>query len=67
LIVRGHARSDGDPEANKKLADDRAQAVSAYLSQHGIAEHRVRALGAQTAATGGEAQTVTFVLGQLPY
>ncbi len=55
------------PEANKRLADDRAKAVAAYLAQHGIAEHRVRALGAETSATGGEAQTVTFALGQLPY
>jgi outer membrane protein OmpA-like peptidoglycan-associated protein len=67
LIVRGHARMEGDVELNKQLADARAQAVSAYLAEHGIAEHRVRALGAETTATGGEAQTVTFVLGQLPY
>jgi outer membrane protein OmpA-like peptidoglycan-associated protein len=67
LIVRGHARMEGDAELNKQLAEDRAKAVAVYLAQHGIAEHRVRALGAQTAATGGEAQTVTFALGQLPY
>jgi hypothetical protein len=67
LIVRGHARMEGDAEANKRLADERAKAVAAHLAQHGIAEHRVRAFGAETTATGGEAQTVTFVLGQLPY
>ena len=67
LIVRGHARMEGDAEANKRLADERAATVAAHLAQHGIAEHRVRAFGAETTATGGEAQTVTFVLGQLPY
>ncbi len=67
LIVRGHARMEGDAELNKRLADDRAKAVSAYLAQHGIAEHRVRALAAETSATGGDAQSVTFILGQLPY
>jgi outer membrane protein OmpA-like peptidoglycan-associated protein len=67
LIVRGHARTDGDADANRKLALDRAAAVAEALVSQGIARQRVRALGTEPAGAGGEAQAVTFVLGQTPF
>jgi outer membrane protein OmpA-like peptidoglycan-associated protein len=33
VSIEGHASSDGDPGRNKKLSDDRAKAVMAYLVQ----------------------------------
>ena len=67
LVVRGHARAEGDPEANRRLANERAQAVAEFLASQGIAEHRVHAEAAEIKSTGGDQQTVSFVLGQTPY
>jgi outer membrane protein OmpA-like peptidoglycan-associated protein len=37
IEVQGHASSDGEPKHNRTLSGQRAQAVMAYLSSHGIA------------------------------
>ncbi len=65
LSVRGSARRDGDAEANMRLAKARAQAASQYIVDQGIASQRVHAEAAPL--TDDSQQTVTFVLGQIPY
>ena len=53
----------GDVTANKKLAQQRAQAAKDYLVGKGISDHRVR-------STSGEPSgkpSVRFVLGEIPY
>ena len=67
LRVVGHTRAEGDLEANRKLAQERADATVKYLVEKGIVPDRIRAEAAQAEGSGGEAQSVAFVLGQLPY
>jgi outer membrane protein OmpA-like peptidoglycan-associated protein len=67
LVVTGHARSDGDPEANKRLALERAQAAADFLRTQGLAPQRYRARAATPSGRGGRAQSVRFQLGQRPY
>ncbi len=45
IAIEGHASSDGDDAFNKKLSDDRAKSVRAYLTGHGIAKDRLTAEG----------------------
>lgn len=50
--VAGHTDSDGDDAANQRLSERRAEAVAAYLRDHGI-------IAAQLSAKGyGEAQPI---------
>jgi hypothetical protein len=65
--VRGHTLARGDPEKNRLLSEQRAQAAADYLIAQGIAAHRIRAEGVPPDADGEEASAVKFVLGQLPY
>ncbi len=65
--VIGHARAEGDPEANRALAQARAEAAVRQLVRQGLSPQRVRAETALPAAGGAEAQAVSFVVGQLPY
>jgi outer membrane protein OmpA-like peptidoglycan-associated protein len=67
LLVRGHVRAEGDPEANRALAQERAQAAADFLRQAGVSADRMRAESTPPSTSGGEAQSVSFVLGQLPY
>lgn len=70
LRVVGHTRKEGDPAANKRLATQRAEAAEKALKNHGIAEHRIRAIASTRTSTrmqGGEAQSVTFELLGKPY
>ncbi|RMF40331.1 MAG: hypothetical protein D6753_11900 [Planctomycetota bacterium] len=63
LMIRGHASNRGDPEMNRRLAQQRAEAARDYLLEKGVPAARMRALpGEITGQT-----TVTFVLGQPPY
>ncbi len=50
-------------EANKRLAEQRAKAAEKYLTSHGVAPRRIRAVGAEPSGT----TSVSFLLGQLPY
>ena len=63
LLIRGNASLQGDLEANKALAEARAAAAEQYLTQNGVSENRVRAVGGEPSGT----TSVTFVLGQTPY
>ncbi len=67
LLVQGHARAEGDPEANRLLAESRAKTAAEFLVAAGVSPQRVRAVVAPPGRSGGEAQSVTFVLGHLPY
>ena len=67
LTVKGHTRSDGDPEANRLLAEERAGAAESYLIDKGLNPNRVRAEAASPGGTGGAVQAVTFELAQKPY
>jgi outer membrane protein OmpA-like peptidoglycan-associated protein len=43
--VEGHTDSTGDPAFNKELSQRRADAVSAWLVQHGVDGHRLYSVG----------------------
>ena len=66
LLVEGHARSNGDTEANKKLARERAEVVAQYLMTKGVSKNRIRAVAIKPSGTGGQAQTVSFIFYQRP-
>ena len=63
LIVIGQTRSEGDQEANRQLAQARASAVVDCLVKAGISKNRIQ----DRTEVGAGTQTVSFVLGQLPY
>jgi outer membrane protein OmpA-like peptidoglycan-associated protein len=68
LQVVGHARSEGDPEANMLLAKQRADMAGEYLVLRlGVGRERVRSAAASPSRDTGDAQSVTFQLMQLPY
>ncbi len=68
VVVRGNARPEGDPDANRRLAEARARAAAGFLTEAGVAPARIRVTsGVSEASSGGEGQTVTFVLGQVAY
>nr|AUN37486.1 hypothetical protein [uncultured bacterium] len=67
LTVVGHARAEGDPEANRALAQSRAEATTVYLTGQGVAASRLRTETGPAAQAGGEAQAVSFAVGQPAY
>lgn len=67
LRVTGHARAEGDPAANRRLAQDRASATVEYILSKGIDKNRVQSDAATPSARGGEAQSVSFMLLEEPY
>jgi outer membrane protein OmpA-like peptidoglycan-associated protein/ABC-type nitrate/sulfonate/bicarbonate transport system substrate-binding protein len=67
LTVEGNVRAEGDAEANLQLARERAEAVTSFLAAEGVQTQRVRARAAPPRQAGGEAQSVTFLVGQTPY
>jgi hypothetical protein len=67
LNVVGHARAEGDADANLLLAKQRAKAAQDFLLSQGVNPNRMRAEAAPPNHRGGAAQSVSFVVGQLPY
>jgi len=69
--VLGTTRSEGDPEANRQLAQARATAAATFLTEAGVHTNRVHAHVAQEhgipALQGGSAQSVMFVVGETDY
>jgi outer membrane protein OmpA-like peptidoglycan-associated protein len=63
VILRGNASRKGDLEANKRLAEQRAKATERYLTSHGVASRRIRAVGSEPSGK----TSVSVLLGQLPY
>ena len=68
LKIVGHARAEGDVEANVRLANDRANVALQYLTQRqGTRRNRVKAVAATPSRANGSAQSVTFQLLQRSY
>lgn len=67
LRVVGHARAEGDPEANRQLAQSRAEAAAQFLVAQGVNGNRIKTEAAPSTLKSGEAQAVSFVVGQVPY
>ncbi|MCL4178759.1 MAG: OmpA family protein [Verrucomicrobia bacterium] len=67
LRLIGHARAEGDPEANRLLAQSRAEAAANYLISQGVSPRRLRTETGPSAMAGGEAQAVSFAVGQRAY
>lgn len=63
VIIKGNASTSGDLEANKLLAASRAKSAEKYLTENGIQQNRIKAVG--VAPSGST--SVDFILGQLPY
>ena len=63
LLVQGSHSSVGDAEANKSLAEGRAESAMDYLISKGVDRTRIHA---ETSSSNGST-TVAFVLGELPY
>jgi outer membrane protein OmpA-like peptidoglycan-associated protein len=63
LTVQGHARSDGNPQANQRLAQQRSQAVLDELLKAGVESSRVRA---RAKISDDQGSAVTFSLGEAP-
>ena len=67
LRVIGHARAEGDADANRALAQSRAEAAANYLISQGVSAQRLRTETGAAAVSGGEAQAVSFAVGQRAY
>lgn len=67
LRVIGQTRAEGDPEANRTLAAQRAKAAADLLGAQGLDPARVRTEASPTRMQSGEAQSVVFEVGQIPY
>jgi outer membrane protein OmpA-like peptidoglycan-associated protein len=67
LRLIGHARAEGDAEANRLLAQSRAEAAANYLISQGVSPRRLRTETGPSAMAGGEAQAVSFAVGQRAY
>lgn len=67
LNIIGHARAQGDPQANFRLAEERATAAANHLLSTGVDPNRIRPTAAAPSGKAGESQSVEFILKQLPY
>lgn len=45
IAIEGHASSEGNPDFNRNLSDNRAKAVRAYLVSQGVSENVLTAKG----------------------
>lgn len=63
LVVRGNVSAEGDVEANRKLAQERADSTIEYLVSKGVQRQRIHA---ETSNPNGSS-TVSFILGEVPY
>jgi outer membrane protein OmpA-like peptidoglycan-associated protein len=64
ILVTGHTRTEGDAEANRLLAEERARTAADYLVAAGIEPLRIK-VRSQPATSAG--QSVSFVLLQVPF
>jgi outer membrane protein OmpA-like peptidoglycan-associated protein/ABC-type nitrate/sulfonate/bicarbonate transport system substrate-binding protein len=67
LVVVGNARAEGDAQANLELARERADAAAKFLFEKGVSRNRVRVKAAPPASEDGSAQSVSFMVGVVPY
>jgi outer membrane protein OmpA-like peptidoglycan-associated protein len=75
IVVEGYTDSHGSPSKNQALSEQRAQAVSDFLTSQGVPPEKLQAVGkgeaspvASNATASGRAQNrrVEIVLGQAP-
>ncbi len=67
LTVTGKVRPGGDEAAALQLAKERADAAVQVLLDEGIAPERIRSFAKVAAENVATAQSVSFIVGQLPY
>lgn len=67
LVVTGHAQAVGDPEANLRLAEERAAVTAKALAELGLEQNRIRVVAEKPSADNGSAPSVSFDVGQAPY
>ena len=67
LLVAGHARAEGDVDANTALAQKRAEAAAEYLVSRGIDANRIKPKAAPSSSSDAGEQSVSFAVGQVPY
>jgi outer membrane protein OmpA-like peptidoglycan-associated protein len=67
LRIVGQTRSQGDAEANRRLAEIRAKSVGEFLQNDGVSRSRMRTEAAPSASKSGSAQSVRFEVGQVPF
>ncbi len=67
LRIEGHARAEGDPQANLQLAMERAQAAADRLIAAGVEPNRIRTFAAPPGGSEGDSQSVSFIVGSPPY
>jgi len=66
ITVIGNTADKGDPDANRQLALQRADAVKAQLTSRGVSGNRVRTIAGDS-TNGSAGQKVTFELAQQSY
>lgn len=67
LEVIGQTRAEGNADANRRLAEARANAVADLLKQNGLPDWRIRTKAAPSGNQNGQFQSVIFKVGQQPY
>jgi outer membrane protein OmpA-like peptidoglycan-associated protein len=67
LRIIGRTRSEGDADANRRLAESRAAASAEYLRRQGVLPERLRTEAAPESAASGAGQAVSFEVGQPAY
>ena len=67
LTVTGRVRPGGDSTAALQLAKQRAEAAVGILVDAGVAPERIRSFSEVATENAAAAQSVSFVVGQLPY
>jgi ABC-type nitrate/sulfonate/bicarbonate transport system substrate-binding protein len=67
VVVTGNVRAEGDVEANRQLARDRADAVAKTLVGLKLHPNRIRSIAAEPSEKGTSAQSVSFLVGTVPF
>ena len=67
LTVTGRVRPGGDADAAMGLAKARADAAVQMLADKGVAVERIRSFAKIGSSDSADAQSVSFVVGQLPF
>lgn len=59
LEIQGHTDAAGSPDFNRKLGEERAEAVRVYLNQHGVALNRMNTISYGETAPVADNKTKT--------
>lgn len=63
LVIKGNSSSEGDPEANRILAEGRANSTKDWLISHGVNPNRIKV----DEIKPNGSTTVNFILAENPY